>query len=79
MNQVPGDQAIGLKDQLMQDLKFREEYERIDDEYLLITSLVRSRTEAKLTQAELAERLGMTQSAVARMEGGRVSSSSATL
>ena len=34
---------------------------------------------AKLTQAEAARRLGTTQSAVARLEGGRVSPSFATL
>ena len=34
---------------------------------------------AKLTQAEVARRLGTTQSAVARLEGGRVSPSFATL
>ena len=41
--------------------------------------VVRARTAAKLTQAELARRLGTTQSAVARLEGGRVSPSFATL
>ncbi len=68
-----------LKERLMQDPEFQEEYERIDEEYSLIESLVRARAEANLTQEQLAERLGTTQSAVARMEGGRVSPSIATI
>ena len=68
-----------LKERLMQDPEFQEEYERIDEEYSLIESLVRARTEANLTQGQLAKRLGTTQSAVARMEGGRVSPSIATI
>ena len=39
----------------------------------------RLRTEAGLTQAELAERMGTTQSAVARMEGGGVQPTLETL
>ena len=61
-----------LKKRLMENAEFREEY-------ALVAALIRARTEAKLTQAELAERLGTTQSAVARLEGGRVSPSIATL
>ena len=68
-----------LKARLMEDAEFREEYARVDEEYALIEALVRARTAAKLTQAELARRLGTTQSAVARLEGGRVSPSFATL
>ena len=68
-----------LKARFMEDSAFREEYARIDEEYALIEALVRARTAAKLTQAELARRLGTTQSAVARLEGGRVSPSFATL
>ena len=68
-----------LKARFMEDPEFREEYARIDGEYALIEALVRARTAAKLTQAELASRLGTTQSAVARLEGGRVSPSFATL
>ena len=68
-----------LKKSLMENPEFREEYARADDEFKLIEALVRARTAAKLTQAELARRLGTTQSAVARLEGGRVSPSLATL
>ena len=68
-----------LKNRLMEDPAFREEYARVDDEYALIEALVCARAAANLTQAELARRLGTTQSAVARLEGGRVSPSFATL
>ncbi len=68
-----------LKERFMEDPEFREEYARADDEFALIEALVRARAAAKLTQAELARRLGTTQSAIARLEGGRVSPSFATL
>ncbi len=64
----------------LKDLKARfEEYVRVDEEYALTEALVRARAAAKLTQAELVPRLGTTQSAVARLEGGRMSPSFATL
>ena len=68
-----------LKARFMEDPTFAEEYARVDEEYALIEALVRARAGAKLTQAELARRLGTTQSAVARLEGGRVSPSFRTL
>ena len=68
-----------LKKRLMMDPDFREEYARANEEYVLVEALVRARTTAKLTQSELARRLGTTQSSVARLEGGRVSPSFATL
>ncbi len=77
-----GDDMTKLKDlkaRFMEDAEFREEYARADEEYALIEALIRARTAAKLTQAEFARRLGTTQSAVARLEGGRVSPSFATL
>ena len=68
-----------LKKRFMEDPEFRKEYERADHEFALIEALVRARTAANLTQAELARRLGTTQSAIARLEGGGVSPSLATL
>ena len=68
-----------LKKRLMEDPEFQEEYARADDEFTLIEALIRARAAAELTQAELARRLGTTQSAIARLEGGGVSPSFATL
>jgi DNA-binding XRE family transcriptional regulator len=68
-----------LKRRLMKDPEFRAEYEKADAEFALIEAMVRARTKANLTQAQLAKRLGTTQSAIARLEGGRVSPSVSTL
>jgi predicted transcriptional regulator len=68
-----------LKKRLMNDPEFREEYEKADAEFALVEALVKARTDAKMSQADLAKRIGTTQSAIARLEGGKVSPSISTL
>ena len=68
-----------LKQRLMDNPEFREEYAKADAEFALIEAMIMARREAKLTQAELAEKIGTTQSAIARLEAGRVSPSISTL
>ena len=68
-----------LKQRLLENPDVREEYARADAEFSLIEAMIIARRDAKLTQAELAERIGTTQSAIARLEAGRVSPSIATL
>ena len=68
-----------LKKRLMTSPEFAREYERVDADYSVIEALITARTDARLSQTELAERLGTTQSAVARLESGRISPSLATL
>lgn len=46
----------------------RDEYESLSEEFELLDEILKARKEAGVTQAELAERIGTTQSAVARME-----------
>jgi len=68
-----------LKKRLMDNPEVRAEYEKADAEYAVIEALIRARTRARLSQTELAKRLGTTQSAIARLEGGNVSPSLSTL
>lgn len=68
-----------LKNRWMSDPRFRKEYAKADAEFAIIEALIRARMKAKLSQTELARRLGTTQSAVARLEGGGVSPSLSTL
>jgi len=68
-----------LKKRLMNNPAFRQEYEKADAEFQLVEALIGARTKAKLSQAELARRIGTTQSAIARLEGGGVSPSLNTL
>lgn len=68
-----------LKKRLMADPEFRREYEKADAEFAIVEALVLARTAANLSQAELAKKIGTTQSAIARLEGGGVSPSLATL
>jgi predicted transcriptional regulator len=63
----------------MQDPEFAAAYAEADAEYSVIEAMIRARAEAGLTQTEVARRMGSTQSAVARLEGGGISPSVETL
>ncbi len=68
-----------LEKRFMKDPEFPAEYARAEEEFGLLEALLRARTAANLTQEDVARRLGTTQSAIARLEGGKVSPSVATL
>ena len=57
----------------------REACERPGPEFELARALIEARTRAGVTQAELAAKMKTTQSAVARLESGRVPPSTRTL
>ena len=60
-----------LKAQLLADPSIRAAYDAQADDFALAHELISARTEAGLTQADVAERMGTTQSTVARLEGGK--------
>jgi transcriptional regulator with XRE-family HTH domain len=68
-----------LHEKWMQNPEYRSEYDALEEEFSMVSTLIRARTEAGLTQEELARRMNTTQSVIARMEGGRVKPSSRTL
>jgi len=51
------------------DPAFREAYDGMIDEFAALAELLRARQRAGLTQTELAERMGVSQPVVARIEG----------
>lgn len=49
----------------------KAQFDELGDEYALLDEFLKARADQGLTQAQVAEKIGTTQSAVARMESGR--------
>ena len=54
----------------LQDEDFRKEYEAIQPEMDVIRAIVEARTSQNLTQKELAERTGINQADISKLENG---------
>ena len=63
----------------LKDPDFKREYDALDKEFELIDELLKARAEAKMTQAQVAEAMGVKQSAVARIESGHLDIKYSTL
>jgi ribosome-binding protein aMBF1 (putative translation factor) len=68
-----------LHKEWMKDPGYRAEYEALEEEFAFDSALIEARTNAGLTQEQLAERMKTTQAAIARLESGRVKPSTRTL
>ena len=64
---VPHDQQAFLE-KAMKRKGFKEAYEELGEEYLLVRELLAARARTGLTQEEVAELMGTTKSAVSRLE-----------
>ena len=58
-----------LNEQL-QDEEFRKEYENMQPEFDVIRAIIDARTSQNLTQKELAERTGINQADISKLENG---------
>ena len=71
--------AAELHEKWSREPEYREAYDRLGPAFEFSRCLIEARTRAKLTQAELAERMKTTQSVIARLESGRNRPSTRTL
>ena len=63
----------------LQDPEFAAEYEQLRPEYEAIRAVIAARIENNITQEELAQRTGIRQSNISRIESGAVSPTIETL
>ena len=59
-----------LKEKMLRNPEVKSEYDSLEKEFSLFEELLKARTVAGLTQAEVAERMGTKTPAIARLESG---------
>ena len=65
--------------QWKKDPRYVAAYESLAEEFALASALIKARSEADMTQEEVAQAMGTTQAVVARLESGKVQPSTRTL
>ena len=63
----------------MKDPEFKTEYDALEDEFVIIQAMIDARKKSGLTQRQLAERTGIAQSDISKMENGNANPSLRTL
>jgi ribosome-binding protein aMBF1 (putative translation factor) len=73
---IPVEEAIA---RWRRDPAYMREYDALEEEFALVSEIIKARAAAGLTQAELAKRMNTTQGAIARLESGASLPSTRTL
>lgn len=73
---IPVEEAVA---RWRRDPEYMKEYDALEEEFALVSEIIRARAAAGLTQAELAKRMNTTQGAIARLESGTSLPSTRTL
>ena len=63
----------------MSDPTFRKEYEALEPEFAIIQAIINTRIKTGLTQKQLAERTGIAQGDISKLENGNANPSLKTL
>lgn len=64
-----------LEKELLTDPATKREFDKLAPRYAVISELIRARIKYKMTQAQLAKKVGTKQSAIARLESGNINPS----
>jgi len=73
---IPADESFA---RWKKDPKFVAAYNALEAEFALASSLIKARSEADMTQEQVAQAMGTTQAVVARLESGKALPSTRTL
>jgi DNA-binding XRE family transcriptional regulator len=65
--------------ELMKKPGYKEAYDALEVEFTIYDCIIEARKKEDLTQKQLAQKAGITQSALARIESGRISSTLTTI
>lgn len=60
-----------LKQEWMHDPEFKQNFDHLAFEHKVALELIKARSQAGLTQSEVAQRMGTNQSVIARIESGK--------
>lgn len=71
--------ADALFSEWRKDPDYVAEYDAVEEEFGIASAMIAARAHAGLTQAELAKKMGTTQSVIARLEAGKSKPSTSTL
>lgn len=74
-----GVQLKSIAKRWMKEPGFKKGYDALEEEFSLASQLIEARSRAGLTQAEVAVRMGTSQSTIARLESGAAKPSLSTL
>ena len=75
-NLIPIEESLA---EWRKDPAYRQAYDALEEEFTLAAALIEARSGADISQAEIARRMGTSQPAVARLEGGHGNPSLDTL
>ena len=61
-----------LKNRLLKDKEIKKAYDKLRPQYAIAEMIIKKRLKMGLTQKTLAEKIGTKQSAIARLESGKI-------